>query len=100
MRKRAKSPHPLRVLRNQWSRTQIQWGELLGVHPQTVSNWETGRARPLALPAEFLRVLADVLPEARSTWVAANLRPNEGNRTRTAFWRAVFAMPYPVVIPL
>lgn len=48
-------PDSIAQLRNKLNLTQIQFGQLLGAHPMTVSKWERGELSPSDYQKTLLR---------------------------------------------
>jgi DNA-binding transcriptional regulator YiaG len=53
---------PVKQLRQLLGMSQLQFANLLGVYPSTVSRWEQGKSSPQFSPGAFKRLLAALEP--------------------------------------
>lgn len=54
------TPEQLTIARKHYKRNQTQFGELLGVSSQSISNWESGRTPIPAYVDRILTLLAHI----------------------------------------
>lgn len=75
----------VKTLRFQMKLTQRDLAEKLGVHPRSVSNWETGTVTPTPAKLEQLQHLADVWRQSGQYWAP------DGKVTHTNYYVMTFA---------
>jgi transcriptional regulator with XRE-family HTH domain len=51
---------PLKTLRELLGFTQLQFANLLGLSPNTVSRWERGEGKPTFTPGQWKKLLAEM----------------------------------------